>query len=152
MNREDALKDLAKHKIANIELIDFILGDFLGYGVSRLVFDYNPDPKYVIKIDTSTYNANALEFHIWNDVKETKYAKWFAPIKHMSPCGRILLQRKCKFDHLENYPTKIPEFMSDIKSDNFGWLNGQFVCVDYAGSNLITTGLTDKMKTVKWIY
>lgn len=150
MKREESLELLAKDKIVNMELIDYILGDFVGYGISRLVYDYRLDPKYVIKLDLSNHNANVLEHDVWRTVEHTKHAKWFAPVKDLSPCGRVLLQEKCKYENIDKFPKIIPDYLSDIKVDNFGWLNGKFVCLDYAGNNLLTKGLSSKMKKVKW--
>jgi len=150
-DRNQALREISEDMIVTNEFQNFILGDLLGYGISRYVFDYKPDDKYVIKIDLSNYNANVIEFNVWKDVEYTKHAKWFAPIKHMSPCGRILLQEKCIIENIDKYPNELPEYMSDIKISNFGWLNGKFVCFDYAGTNLITKGLTSKLKKVKWL-
>ena len=120
-----------------LEIIDFICGDFLGSGIHREVYDYNLDPKYVVKIDISEEcGDNSIEWRIWNNVMHTTDGtkNWFAPCSWISTNGRIMLQRKTKplYDKFKNIPEKIPAYFTDIKPDNFGWIGNQIVAHDYA--------------------
>jgi hypothetical protein len=66
----------------------------------------------------------------------------------MSPDGRVLLQKKCDpIPDNYNLPTKVPEFLTDLKRSNFGFLNGKLVCIDY-GMTIINTSL--KLKKADW--
>lgn len=149
-NRQYALDDLSNHKIASLEFTDFILGKYLGRGIDRIVFEYKPNPKYVIKIDIGNSQANSIEWNNWLTVKYTKYEKWFAPIKEISPCGRILLMEKVKTDG--NYsPKRVPVFMADLHDGNWGLLKGKPVCIDYAITNF-HLGLSNQTKKFpRWV-
>lgn len=52
----------------------------------------------------------------------------------------------------EQYPKLIPSFFGDTKYANFGWLNGHFVCVDYA--SFMYTSMSHKwngkLKKANW--
>lgn len=153
MNREEAIHEIITDNIVNREFMNFFLGDYLGCGTSRYVFENRRDKKTVIKIDYGNTSANTLEFQTWNRVEKVKsLAKWFAPIKDCSRCGSIIIQAKCDTQKLEcyEYPKQIPEIFSDTKYNNFGMLNGKFVCFDYAGHLMFEKGMSLKMKTVKW--
>lgn len=146
--RQQAINAIKKNNIVLDEFMDFFLGDYIGSGISRIVFDYKLDKKLVIKIDISAYNANVLEFNNWQSFKETKEAKWFAPVEQMSICGRILLQRKCKpIEDIGKLPKKLPSFLTDVKDLNFGYLNNQLVCFDYP---FVIGSLNKKLRPVKW--
>lgn len=147
--RSHAIDSIIDNKIVSLELCDFIFGELLGSGISRYVFDYKPDKKWVIKVDVSDYNANVIEHKIWEHVKFTKNEKWFAPCGTISRCGRIMLQRKVEYATYDKYPKKMPTFLTDFKYQNFGLLEGKLVCVDYAGA-IITSFGERKLKIVEW--
>jgi hypothetical protein len=42
---------------------------------------------------------------------------------------------------LEKAPTHLPNFMTDLKPENFGRLGNRIVCHDYGLSNIMTRGL-----------
>lgn len=115
------------------DLKDLLLAETLGVGIHRKVGAYNLDKSLVIKVATECPNINVLEEEIWQMVKDTKIAKWFAPCVAISPCGIFLLQKKIERRPYSEYPKQVPSFFGDLKYRNFGWLNGQFVCCDYAG-------------------
>jgi len=148
--KDEAIEQILSDKIVSLEFADFFLGEMLGYGCSRRVFENPFDKTTVIKIDVSNWNANVMEHQVWTRVSEVKSInKWFAPVTLMSKCGRILLMKKCK-PLIYPYPAKLPEFLTDIKYDNFGMYNGHVVCYDYAGNLLMEKGMSLKMRKVKW--
>lgn len=109
----------------------------LGGGIHRDVFECRIDDKLVVKVETDLpwrFFANVLEMKFWNDNQEYKpVAKWLAPCEYLSPDGLILLQRRCEpLRASDEVPTKLPGFLTDVKWDNFGWLDGRIVCFDYA--------------------
>lgn len=145
-----AKDQILKDKIVSMDFFNMFCGDMLGYGCSRWVFKYQLEDNLVIKIDMSDHNANVIEYDVWQSVRDTEFAKWFAPCIRLSQCGRVLIQnRGYKKDH-KYYPEKIPAFFTDIKIDNFRFVGKQLVCIDYALNNLHTQGMTKRMKKVNW--
>lgn len=135
------------------DAISFMCGDLIGSGIHRDVFVYNMDPRYVVKIqnDSSEF-SNILEFEVWGYVKETEYAKFFAPCTWMSANGRILIQRRTKpLSEKLRPPEYIPNFFWDVKDSNFGYIGNQFVAHDYEFSvgALIRKGLSKRVKKYK---
>lgn len=153
-NRSIAVDNILKHGIVGIEFFNYFCGGLLGFGCHRDVFEFKPEPKWVIKIEhsNSDRNANVIEDEVWAYAQNYVNAKWFAPVKKLSPCGRILLQRRCITNvDASKYPRKIPEFFTDVKYANWGMLDGKMVCFDYANNLLMQTGLgTKNMKVAKW--
>jgi len=115
------------------DLARFCLGDYIGGGEYRLVFDFDLIPNTVIKFcSANDCQANWVEYSIWQSVKNTKNAKWFCPVIDISPCGRFLLMEKArKIKDDEKLPKKVPNYFSDIKRSNFGFIGDRIVCTDY---------------------
>jgi len=134
------------------DLKDLLIGEKLGVGIHRAVAIYKPDPTLVLKCALECPNINVLEEEIWTMVKETNIAKWFAPCVDISSCGIFLLQKRIETRPKSEYPKLIPSFFGDLKYSNYGWLNGKFVCCDYAG--FITTSMchkwSGKLKKADW--
>jgi len=88
----------------------------------------------------------------WMMVKDTNIAKWFAPCVAISDCGMFLLQKRIEKIPKNQYPKYIPSFFGDLKYGNFGMLNGQFVCCDYAGFILSSMAhkWSGKLKKADW--
>ena len=110
----------------------------LGEGIHRKVFECRIRDDLVVKVEDqegmSRYFANVLEHKFWSDHQHYKpVASWLAPCEYLSPDGRISLQQRCE-PLPSNYklPDKLPSFLADVKSDNFGLLKGKLVCMDYA--------------------
>lgn len=130
------------------DLINLICGEELGDGISRNVFVFYLNPKWVVKIavDCDSYFQNITEWMIWNELSEwKKMKKWFAPCKFISNSGRILIQQRTEPVRLSDIPEKIPYFFTDQKLDNYGMINGQFVCHDY-GTIPMTKSWNNRMK------
>lgn len=106
------------------------LGTQLGSGSGRTVFVYDLNPRYVIKVERAGYQ-NAIEHEIWLATKDTIYAKWFAPVRHISGLGTILLMDRTVPAPRSAFPKKMPDFLGDLKYSNFGLLAGKLVCHDY---------------------
>lgn len=154
--------DPTKKELCDIAAESFMsmhTGDaILGRGISRTVIPYYPpcqdnddegtSPTFVLKIcHTADVSANYYEYEVWRSVEMTKWSRWFAPIVDISIDGRVLIQHRTQ--PLATTPTKIPEFLTDLKIVNWGLLNGKPVCHDYATLNLmLTVGLSDKM--INW--
>ena len=135
-----------------VDLQEMLLGEILGIGIHRKTGVFKPNPGLVIKCATERPNINVLEEEVWMMAEETSIAKWFAPCVSISPCGIFLLQKRVEHRPKSEYPKTVPAFFGDLKYKNFGWLDGQFVCCDYAG--FISTSMTHKwssrMKKADW--
>lgn len=151
-------QDLHERVPAVRDLAALFCGDLLGYGMSRWVFAYEPNPHLVIKFEPykdSPVFQNHAEWIIWNAVKDTPIEKWFAPCKAVSPQGIFLIQARVEhvFDRKE-LPRKLPDFFNDTKFQNFGRLTtdkNRFVACDYG--ILIKEPLfrkTAKLEKVEW--
>lgn len=138
------------------EMVNFVCGDLIGAGGSREVYEYNLDPKFVVKIDVAEdCGDNIVEWRIWNIVRHTTDGTkdWFAECTWISTNGRIMLQRKTKPLHTkyDKIPDKIPAYFTDIKESNFGWIGDNLVCHDYALSleRFSYFALKNKMQSFK---
>ena len=139
LNSIDELQTISTLQSVNSDLITMIIGKKIGSGTYRAVYQHNWDKNWVIKIEPSSTNCNVAEFMLWDEIQGLKnelawVKEWFAPILFMSPNGKILCMQKTseypKNKKLER-PKQIPEFFTDVKWDNFGWIGNRFVCHDY---------------------
>ncbi len=127
-------------------------GDLLGSGVARHVYPYGLDARMVIKFEQEHNFQNTTEWQVWNHVKHTDFARWFAPVEFISPCGRILIQRRTQaFETDKKLPERIPAFFTDTKIENWGLLKGKPVCHDYGYHLLLEQGMTKRMKKAEWL-
>jgi hypothetical protein len=132
-----------------------LCGDMLGEGATRVVFEYEPDRNLVIKFETgiSTAYQNVAEHLTWQAVKETPWARWFAPVVKISPCGNVLLMhRTTPILRRDQLPRRLPSFFADVKSENFGrLLDGPVVAHDYGHVGLLVAGLaTTRLVKAAW--
>lgn len=114
------------------DLLELVGGVNLGEGIHRKVGVYKPDPTLVIKCALECPNINILEEEVWRTVEHMSIAKWFAPCVDISPLGMFLLQKRVEMRPKSEYPKLIPKFFGDLKYSNYGWVDGKFVCCDYA--------------------
>lgn len=128
-------------------------GKILGSGMSRIVYQHIGDPTLVLKVESGGNRfQNVLEWEVWQTVKDTKFAKWFAPCIDISANGIILVQKKADIIPKNQYPKKIPRFFMDTKYENFGMIGKQFVCFDYGTAHIdaLNRSLTAKTKKSDW--
>lgn len=109
-------------------------GDEIGIGATRVVYAHRHDPNLVIKVDDDTHSFyNIHEYSVWQDWQYCpKVSRWLAPCVDISPWGVVLLQRRVVPLRKNEMPKSLPEFLTDLKPSNFGWLDGKIVCCDYA--------------------
>lgn len=136
-----------------VDLIQSMLGVHIGSGETRTVYEYALDPEYVIKVEPVMHGHNISEYDLWKffgqaDDYEKWVLDWFAPVKWISPGGHLLCMKRTNPGVGEHWPEKIPKFMSDLHKNNFGFIDDQFVCHDYA--YLKEFIYSEKMQKVKW--
>ncbi|WP_319764503.1 hypothetical protein [Maridesulfovibrio sp.] len=135
--------------VVSRDLLDLCVGKQLGTGMSRDVYEFGPDPSLVIKFETVAGNfQNVFEYEIWNTVKGTEAEKWFAPVLRISDNGKCLLMKRTEALGWNEKPAKMPRFLTDLKIQNFGWLDGQLVAHDYGFSYLMEKGMKPVMVNV----
>lgn len=138
--------------VAFEDAFNLLCGKQLGSGIHRDVFECRIRPDMVVKVENSEEwrnFANVREHQFWADHEYVPaVAKWLAPCEYLSPDGRISLQRKAApVQDSDMLPEKIPAFLTDLKRENFGWLNGQLVAVDYA---LTIVSASTRLRKVDW--
>jgi hypothetical protein len=117
------------------ELIGLMLGQELGAGISRTVYECSLDPKFVVKVEPGGGQfQNVAEWEIWNALSGTEAAKWLAPCRTISSCGSVLIQARTQPLRRHELPKHMPLWLTDFKQQNYGRLNGRLVCHDYAAS------------------
>ena len=134
------------------DAFNLLCGKLLGEGIHRKVFECRLRDDLVVKVESETdwrYFANVLEMRFWNDHEHyKKVADWLAPCEYLSPDGRILLQRKAlPIVDRSALPKQVPAFLSDLKPENFGMLDGRLVCLDYA---MTIPNPSTRLKKVDW--
>lgn len=134
------------------DAFNLLCGDLIARGLHRKVFACKLRDDLVVKVeeDENRRFANVLEMEFWNDHQFYEpVAKWLAPIIMLSPDGRVLLQKRCNpipsgFD----LPEKMPAFLTDLKTGNFGFFDGRLVCFDYA---LTIRNASARLRKVEWM-
>lgn len=120
------------------ELFDTICGDWLGGGISRSVYVYDPNPAYVVKFEVKSQSfQNAAEWDLWT-MSNANSRRWLAQCRLISPCGTILIQRRAEeIPKSFRWPARIPAWLSDYKPENYGLVDGKLVCFDYGTNEAI---------------
>jgi hypothetical protein len=123
------------------EFNDLFLGDLIGEGQFRKVYELRFAPSLVAKIElrASGEFENVAEWHVWNQLRDTEWGRWLAPCEAISFSGSVLIQRKTS--PIARLPKQVPSFMCDLKPENFGRLSGHLVAHDYGHHRLFTRGM-----------
>jgi len=138
------------------DLSSLLLGKRLGAGIARTVYECKLDPNLVIKVeerDDSGMFQNVAEWNIWNaaDV-DPDMKKWLAPCVRISDCGIYLIQKKVQQPvPLERMPKRVPVWMSDMKTKNFGLFEDRVVACDYGTLiGMFPQNLSKRTKKADW--
>jgi hypothetical protein len=124
--------------LVTADLVRSLLGERLGQGISREVFEWGIDTDFVIKLEVGNgHFQNVTEWSTWAALNDTKHGKHLAPCKWISQCGTALLMRRTSPLLSDREPKKLPGWLTDTKRGNYGMLNGTVVCHDY-GTTLLT--------------
>lgn len=123
----------------------------IGYGSSRKVWSSRIHRNTVIKTEDKPGSfQNVVEWETWLRVRDTPFAKWFAPCKWIGPTGIVLLQVRTDPVPPNKFPKLMPKFLCDFKRANYGMIGNQIVCHDYGTHLLFEHGMTKGMKLAKW--
>lgn len=156
----NAVLDMMDAFPVNYDLLNMILGDVLGNGISRRVHAVDPQlgvyRDCVVKLEIGKGFQNVQEWEIWQDLANSdnensrNLNQWFAPCYAISPCGQALIQQRTQpIQDMNELPTKIPVLFSDVKDENWGHYDGRVVCHDY-GMNLSNSQLQNRLKKAVW--
>ncbi|WP_323016382.1 hypothetical protein [Castellaniella sp.] len=136
---------------AQREALGLLQGTQISYGSARTVYACKLFSDCVIKVEDGAGSfQNVMEWETWQRVKDTKFAKWFAPCEFISPAGGILVMKRTMPIDEKRYPQSVPAFFTDLKYANYGMLDGQFVCHDYGVSLLMENGMSERMRKPEW--
>lgn len=136
-------------QMMTLEMTDMLIGDFIGEGISRKTYSCPLNREWVVKVsDPQAYNQNMLEWMIWDechthmlDVRE-----WLAPCHFISNGGHVMIQQRTAPVTPCLMPKKVPYFLnSDLKTDNWGLIDGKPVCHDYGYAKVFRLGITNRM-------
>lgn len=133
-------------------LTDFfrgITGRLIGWGIGRRVYECTINPDVVLKVEDGGGSfQNVREYETWHAVNFGPYAKWFAPVEHISPCGMVLVMAKTQ--RPLKFPERMPVFLTDFNRENYGLYKGRVVCHDYGTNLLMEHGKTPRMRKADW--
>jgi len=134
-----------------MEVIDYMLGDYIGEGQDRIVFEANIFENCVAKVEyTRPTVYNQKEYLVWRAYQGTTIEQWFAPCVDLTFGGSILVQKKIELvtdDNRHLIPDVIPSIFEDVKFSNCGFYNGHFCFCDY--SSVFNQSIELVMKDVK---
>lgn len=143
-------------ELTHVEAFDLLCDERIGYGMSRQVFTSKLLPGCVIKVEQDAGRfQNVVEWETWQRVRDTPASRWFAECKWISPNGHILIMERTRPAAANEFPDKVPVFLSDLKRTNYGMArsNGEkewFVCHDYGTHLLFEHGMTKRLKKAEW--
>lgn len=142
-------------KHINQDGMNMMLGRKLGEGMQRIVYECRLRDDLVVKVekvDGPRSFANVHEDRFFAHYEfEPRVARWLAPTMMVSPDGYVMLQKKVqilKEDDRSKLPDMIPHFLTDVKLENFGWLDGRIVCCDYA---FYHTNASTRLRKANWL-
>lgn len=132
----------------SFDIASSLLGDRIDHGASRTVFACALDPeRFVVKVNRGDSQSNALEWRVWQDLKDAKLGKWLAPCVYLSVNGQVLVQRRTTPVGIKKMPARVPHFFTDLKVQNWGRMDGRIVCHDY---DVIVRDYGRRMNKARW--
>lgn len=129
MPRELTAPDPVTH-----DLHSLTLGKQIGQGESRTVYEWRPNPAWVIKHENDAHTfQNPAEWNLWQQHQHEPNGirSWLAPCHLISHNGIWLIQARTTPARTEDLDL-VPKWFGHVTVDNFGWLDGRLVCHDYA--------------------
>lgn len=142
------------------DAFNLLCGKMIGRGMTRTVFDSPLLPGCVIKVEDGAGDfQNVIEWETWQRVKGTKFSRWFAECKWISPNGSVLVMERTRPAAPKEFPERMPVFLTDFKRTNYGmsptFKDGKpgkewFVCHDYGTHMLFEEGMSARLKRADW--
>jgi hypothetical protein len=133
------------------DLFSLVRGELLGEGVARHVYGYDLDESLVMKFEIGGQSfQNVAEWEVWRWARGTSKARWLAPCISISPSGSVLLQKRVEPLPRSQRPKRLPAWLSDVKTENFGILDGKVVCCDYGTTIVAIRQLSNKLVAREW--
>ena len=87
----------------------------------------------------------------WGDLADTEHAKWLAPCRYISECGIVLIQDRVTPMRPNRKRRKLPQWLTDLTTDNYGVIGDQVVACDYGLNLLINHGaFAGALRYPKW--
>lgn len=140
---------MSDNAAAHRDAFNMLCDELIGRGMSRATFSSKVLPDCVVKVEDGAGDfQNIKEWELWQAVRHTKFAKWFAPCRWISPNGIVLVMERTT--PAWEFPAEMPVFLTDYKRENYGMLNGQLVCHDYGMHTMLEFGMTKRMRKVEW--
>lgn len=122
--------------LTEMDLRYALIGEKIGSGCTRVVYECRFDSSLVVKIETPGSFDNVIEWKVWQEVKHDEDVRqWLAPCVGISPGGRVLIMKrteKVMLAELQLFLAKVPRFFHDVHENNWGKLDKTYVCHDYA--------------------
>lgn len=134
------------------ELHRVLCGVKIGEGASRKVYECLLNDKYVVKVEQGSKSfQNVSEWETWGWVLgKPKHECWFAQCHNISPSGMVLIQRRALPVRDKELPKLLPSFLCDLKPENFGLVDGKFVCFDYGTVASVVGEMRVVMTKAEW--
>lgn len=133
------------------DIFRLLVGNKIGGGCYRDVYELTLNPELVIKIEQNSYRFhNILEYELWKALRRTDQAKWLAPVKAISPCGTCIIMARTQPVPADLLPKFVPAWLTDIKPDNWGWYKDRAVCHDYSINLITQRGVDKKVIRAEW--
>ena len=112
------------------------LGEYIGSGACRKVYNHPTDDTLVIKVLKKKWPQNQREWDVWQMVKGTEYEQFFCPCVEISNDGKYLIQKKAKKSILK-FTHPIIKGRDTMLTKNAGIYNEQVVLIDYGDSGIL---------------
>lgn len=142
-------EEIQDFPVTSRDLAWLFIGKLISTGSERTVYEHAQDPTLVVKYQSGEGFQNIFEWEVWQCVKGTKAAKWFAPVVDISPNGHFLIMKKAESLPNGYFPKKIPAMIGDQKYKNFGMIGKQFVCIDYGTAHILALNKSLKVKKLE---
>lgn len=128
-------------------LIEARLGKEIARGSSRIAYEYQDDPAFIVKqATTNPPNDNVMEWNIWRFIQKSDLERVFGRIAAVSESGRYIVMERLDSITLSEYglTPDIPSWLGDVKPDSFGRNASGFYKVRDFGS--MRLDLTDRRR------
>lgn len=142
-------------------ILEIFVGDLIGEGASRCVYEVRDKPDLVLKVETAARTFhNSTEWLVWREVKDWPIADWFAPCLDIDGWGTAMIQKRTTpFESERDFRDALrstrggllPDVFSDTHFENFGMLNGCVTCHDYGYHKMLQGGARSMCEELGYI-